>query len=70
MSRIKGKIPTREQRRILSNAGVTDSTDWLYLETRYVAIDGSKNLTRNSEKRTQTLFINKETGFILRCDSN
>ncbi len=62
MSRIKGKTPTRDQRHVLNSAGIKDTTGWLYVETKYVSPDGSKNVARNSSKITQMVFVNSTSG--------
>lgn len=62
MSRIKGKTPTRDQRHVLNSAGIKDITGWLYVETKHVSIDGSKNVARNSDKSIQMIFVNSSTG--------
>lgn len=62
MARIKGKIPTRDQRNVLRSAGIKDSTGWLYIGTNYVAVDGAKNVSRNGDKRAEMVFVNSKTG--------
>ena len=62
MSRIKGKTPTRDQRHVLNSAGIKDITGWLYMETKYISMDGSKNVARNSDKSTHMIFVNSDTG--------
>lgn len=61
MSRIKGKTPTREQRNILADNGIDDSSGWLYVETKHISDDGSKNVARNSSKTIQMIFVNVNT---------
>lgn len=61
MSRIKGKIPTRDQRHVLNSVGIKDTTDWLYVETKFVSDDGAKNVARNSSKHKEMVFVNSNT---------
>lgn len=62
MPKIKGKKPTRDQRNILSRAGIKDAENWLYWKTTYVAADGSKNASHNGSTIMKTQFINKNSG--------
>lgn len=68
MGRIKDKTPTRDQRNILAENGIEDSSGWLYVETKHVSDDGSKRVARNSSKTIQMVFVNTNTGETKICN--
>lgn len=60
----KEKKLTREQRRILSDHGIEDTSTWVYLGTEVNDHRGCKSLSRNEPKEVTMTFKDTSTGKI------
>lgn len=67
--RIRGKKINISQRNALMNNGITNPDDYLYTKTEVVNMNGGKRLNHDCAKLEQFVFIHRETGDVIRCNS-
>ena len=60
----KEKKLTREQRKVLNDNGIEDTSTWVYLGTQVYDNRGSKSLARNEPKKVIMVFKDTATGII------
>lgn len=67
--KIRGKKINVSQRKALTDYGITNPDDYLYTKTEVVNMNGGKRLNHDCAKLERYVFIHRETGEIIRCDS-
>ena len=62
--RIRGRKPTVQQRKVLQNAGVENTKDWLYIGISHIDPDGYKSPAKSAQIEQVMRFQNRITGEI------
>lgn len=64
--KIRGKKLTSSQRRILTNSGIQNPDDYLYVKTEVINLGGKKHLDQNCPKIENIIVIHRENGEVKR----